>query len=53
MAMPYPMPYPFPDEPGYGHAAPAYGGAVGRVKIQVNTDQKTNYLLYNFSYVPK
>merc|ERR1711935_926740 len=37
LAMPYPMPYPYPyampDEPGYG-AAPAYGGAIGRVKIQ-------------------
>jgi len=36
LAMPYPMPYPYPyampDEPGY--AAPAYGGAIGRVKIQ-------------------
>merc|ERR1712021_239521 len=35
LAMPYPMAFPFamPDEPGYG-AAPAYGGAIGRVKIQ-------------------
>merc|ERR1711983_78683 len=34
LAMPYPMPYPYamPDEPGY--PAPAYGGAIGRVKIQ-------------------
>ena len=42
MAMPYPMPYPFPDEPGYGHPAPAYGGAVGRVKIQVNTNHENS-----------
>ena len=38
LAMPYPMPYPFPDEPGYGQPAyspPSYG-TVGRVKIQVS-----------------
>ncbi len=34
LAMPYPFPYALPDEPGY--AAPAYGGAIGRVKIQVS-----------------
>merc|ERR1739847_131956 len=33
LAMPYPFPYAMPDEPGY-HPAPAYGGAIGRVKIQ-------------------
>ena len=34
MAMPYP--FAMPDEPGYGHPAPAYHDApIGRVKIQV------------------
>merc|ERR1712190_719827 len=32
LAMPYPFPYAMPDEPGY--APPAYGGPIGRVKIQ-------------------
>jgi len=32
MALAMPYPYAMPDEPGY--AAPAYGGAIGRVKIQ-------------------
>ena len=34
LAMPYPFPYAMPDEPGY--APPAYGGPIGRVKIQVS-----------------
>ena len=36
MALAMPYPYAMPDEPGY--AAPAYGGAIGRVKIQVSKD---------------
>ena len=34
MALAMPYPYAMPDDPGY--AAPAYGGAIGRVKIQVS-----------------
>ena len=56
LAMPYPMPYPFPDEPGYGQPAyspPSYG-TVGRVKIQVSNffflNSNFNQCIYTFNH---
>ena len=58
LAMPYPMPYPFPDEPGYGQPAyspPSYG-TVGRVKIQVSKifgfflNSNFNQCIYTFNH---
>ena len=39
--MPYPFPYAMPDEPIYA-PPPAYGGEIGRVKIQVSNAHNTH-----------